>query len=98
VKAFRHAASPVPTRDRSGRHRHLLLLAPTPVIQVAHRAGLEVHGWTFRRENQFLPLQFRRGPDPSAVGDLVGELRVFLEAGMDGFFTDNPDLGVAATA
>jgi len=32
-------------------------------------------------------------------GDLVGELRAFIAAGMDGFFTDNPDLGViAATA
>jgi glycerophosphoryl diester phosphodiesterase len=32
------------------------------------------------------------------VGDLVGELRVFLDAGMDGFFTDNPDLGALATS
>jgi glycerophosphoryl diester phosphodiesterase len=80
-------------RDAAGN-----LLAPTPVIGDAHRQGLDVHGWTFRRENQFLPLQFRVGSDPNAVGDLVGELKVFLAAGMDGFFTDDPDLGVAATA
>jgi glycerophosphoryl diester phosphodiesterase len=24
---------------------------------------------------------------------MAGQLRVFLEAGMDGFFTDHPDLG-----
>jgi glycerophosphoryl diester phosphodiesterase len=30
------------------------------------------------------------------VGDLVGEIRAFPVAGLDGFFTDNPDLGVAA--
>ncbi|SEF09219.1 esterase-like activity of phytase family protein [Jiangella alba] len=69
---------------------------PTPVIRDAHRAGLEVHGWTFRRENQFLPAEFRSSADPNAVGDVEGEIRVFLEAGMDGFFTDNPDLGSAA--
>ena len=60
------------------------------------RRGLDVHGWTFRRENQFLPTQFRSSTDPIAVGDLVGEIRTFLAAGLDGFFTDNPDLGVAA--
>ena len=38
----------------------------------------------------------RSGTDPEAPGDMVGELQVFLDAGMDGFFTDNPDLGVAA--
>jgi glycerophosphoryl diester phosphodiesterase len=66
------------------------------VIREAHRRHLVVHGWTFRRENQFLPLDFRVGSDPNAVGDLVGEIDVFVDAGMDGFFTDNPDLGAVA--
>ena len=52
-----------------------------------------MHGWTFRRENQFLPTEFRSSADPTAPGDLAGEIQVFLDAGMDGFFTDNPDLG-----
>lgn len=69
---------------------------PTSVIRDAHRAGLEVHGWTFRAENQFLPAEHRSSTDPAAYGDLAGEVRVFLDAGMDGFFTDQPDLGVAA--
>ncbi|SDU08768.1 esterase-like activity of phytase family protein [Jiangella alkaliphila] len=69
---------------------------PTPVIRNAHRAGLEVHGWTFRRENQFLPAEFRSSADPNGIGDIEGEIQVFLEAGMDGFFTDNPDRGDAA--
>ncbi|MFC0716004.1 esterase-like activity of phytase family protein [Cellulomonas biazotea] len=72
------------------------LQSPSPVIRDAHRAGLTVHGWTFRRENQFLPTQFRVGTDPNAPGDLTGEIRTFLRAGMDGFFTDNPDVGAAA--
>lgn len=78
-------------RDASGA-----LLTPSPVIRDAHRAGLTVHGWTFRAENQFLPTQFRVGTDPNAHGDLQGEIRTFLRAGMDGFFTDHPDVGAAA--
>ncbi len=70
---------------------------PTPVIRDAHRAGLDVHGWTFRLENQFLPLDFRSSADPNAPGDLAGEIRVFLDAGMDGFFTDQPDIGAQVT-
>lgn len=72
------------------------LAAPTPVIRDAHRAGLVVVGWTFRRENNFLPAEFRSSSDPAGIGNLVGEIRTFLRAGMDQFFTDNPDLGVAA--
>jgi len=71
---------------------------PTGVVRDAHRAGLEVHGWTFRAENQFLPAEFRSSADPAARGDVEGEIRVFLDAGMDGFFTDQPDLGAAAVA
>jgi len=72
------------------------LATPTAVIRDAHRVGLEVHGWTFRRENQFLPAEFRSSADPNAVGDLAGEIRAFVGAGMDGLFSDNPDLAVAA--
>ncbi|MBJ7355948.1 esterase-like activity of phytase family protein [Nocardioides sp.] len=78
-------------RDASGR-----LLTPTPVIRDAHDAGLVVHPYTFRVENQFLPAQFRSNADPNAPGDLAGELRAFLRAGIDGFFTDNPDVGARA--
>lgn len=69
--------------------------APTDAIRNAHRAGLTVTGWTFRRENSFLPLELRSSADPAAVGDLAGEIRTFLRAGMDDFFTDNPDVGAA---
>lgn len=59
---------------------------PTSVIRDAHRAGLLVHAYTFRAERQYLP----------AGTDMVGEVRAFLRAGLDGFFTDNPDLGRSA--
>ncbi|MCK0116933.1 esterase-like activity of phytase family protein, partial [Isoptericola sp. S6320L] len=69
---------------------------PTSVIRDAHRAGLEVHAWTFRAENTFLPTGFRSSGDPAEHGDLAGEIRVFLDAGLDGLFADHPDLAVAA--
>jgi glycerophosphoryl diester phosphodiesterase len=78
-------------RDPSGN-----LANPTAVIGDAHDAGLEVHGWTFRRENRYLPTGFRSSADLNAPGDMADEIAVFLDAGMDGLFADNPDLGVAA--
>jgi glycerophosphoryl diester phosphodiesterase len=75
-------------RDSDG-----VLLLATPVVADAHRYGLAVHPWTFRRENFFLPSQFRRGTDPAAPGDLAGEIDRFVSAGIDGLFIDNPDLG-----
>jgi glycerophosphoryl diester phosphodiesterase len=80
-------------RDADGR-----LLRPTAVIDDAHGVGLVVHPYTFRVENQFLPLQFRRGTDPTAPGDLAGELNTFLRAGIDGFFTDIPVIGAQVAA
>jgi glycerophosphoryl diester phosphodiesterase len=69
---------------------------PSPVIADAHRVGLIVHGWTFRAENQFLPTNFQSSTNPNAYGDLAGEITLFLSAGMDGFFTDHPNIGVDA--
>ena len=52
-----------------------------------------MHPYTFRAENQFLPLERRSSADPNAYGDLFGEIGDFLDAGVDGVFTDNPDIG-----
>jgi glycerophosphoryl diester phosphodiesterase len=71
---------------------------PTSVVRDAHRAGLEVYAWTFRAENQFLPAEHRSSADPAAHGDLAGELDAFLDAGVDGVFSDQPGLAVAAVA
>ena len=69
---------------------------PTPLVEQAHAAGLEVHAYTFRAENQYLPRNFRSDADPNALGDLQSELRAYLAAGLDGFFTDHADRGVEA--
>jgi glycerophosphoryl diester phosphodiesterase len=69
--------------------------APSTLVAAAHAAGLAVHPWTFRAENVFLPAEFRVGSAPAEHGELGGELRAYLRCGIDGFFTDQPDIGVA---
>jgi glycerophosphoryl diester phosphodiesterase len=68
---------------------------PTSLVADAHRLGLAVHPWTFRRENYFLPLAQKSGVDPRAIGDLESEIAAFLAAGVDGLFSDNPAQAVA---
>jgi glycerophosphoryl diester phosphodiesterase len=69
---------------------------PTDLVAHAHAHNLAVHPWTFRAENFFLPLEFRHGAVPADRGDLVGEILAHLRCGIDGFFTDQADIGVAA--
>lgn len=73
-----------------GRNSVGQLTRPTGLIAAAHAAGLEVHPWTFRRENYFLPMDFKNGIDPRDPGDLESEVRTFIAAGVDGLFSDNP--------
>lgn len=72
------------------------LAIPTSLVADAHAQGIHVHAWTFRAENSFLPSNLRVGADPHTFGNLDAELRAFLAAGIDGFFTDHADLGVRA--
>lgn len=74
-----------------------LLGEPTGLVERAHRAGLLVHPWTFRRENYFLPTNFKSGIVPADDGDLEGEIRAFVAAGIDGLFSDNPAQAVSVT-
>jgi glycerophosphoryl diester phosphodiesterase len=87
-----------------GVHKDLVLpcdpsgdaVAPSRFVEDAHAHGLLVHVWTLRQENRFMAPTFRVGPDPDAAGDAHAEARAFLDAGVDGFFTDHPDTGVRA--
>jgi glycerophosphoryl diester phosphodiesterase len=62
----------------------------------AHAAGLDVHPYTFRAENTFLPADHRVGTTATDYGRAVDEQVTFLAAGVDGLFTDQPDVGVLA--
>lgn len=92
-----HKSAIVPRDEREN------LLAPTRLIDDAHAAGLLVHAWTFRNENSFLARDFRRGDpsDPAYArlhGDLMGELALFYSLGVDGVFSDHPDVALTARA
>ncbi|MBD0712301.1 MULTISPECIES: glycerophosphodiester phosphodiesterase [unclassified Streptomyces] len=80
-------------KDASGR-----LGDPTTLVRDAHAAGLILHPYTHRNENTFLPVEFRRGTDPTAYGDAFGALKRYLETGIDGIFADNPDTALLAAA
>jgi len=69
---------------------------PTRVVHDARHAGLLVHAWTFRQENTFLPAGDRVGLNPGDAGNLDAEIARFLELGIHGIFTDQPDIGVRA--
>ena len=69
---------------------------PTTLVADAHALGMEVHGWTFRAENIFLPNEFDSSSNPADLGNMTGQVQAFLRLGMDGFFTDHPDIGVSA--
>ena len=93
-----YAAGIGPTRDLLIPRPGNVLGASTFLVANAHAAGLLVHPFTFRAENNFLSTGFRVGGDVTAVGDFVGETLRYLHLGVDGFFTDHPDQGVRAVA
>lgn len=67
----------------------------TALVHDAHAAGLELHPYTFRPENVFQPKNVWLGDDPAtfnAAGS-IAEIRAYLDAGIDAFFTDDPALG-----
>jgi glycerophosphoryl diester phosphodiesterase len=75
----------------------------TTFVADAHAAGLAVHPYTFRAENRSLPANLRVGDAShegfdTSLGEAAGEIQAFLELGIDGFFTDHPDVGRAAVA
>jgi len=73
-------------------------LAPTSFVDDAHAAGLQVHPYTFRNENTFLPAELRSSANPADWGDAISEYEQFFRLGVDGVFSDQPDTAVEARA
>ncbi len=83
--------SQVIARDKKYR-----LAGQTALVRDAHDAGLMVHIWTMRNENNFLPTNLRTSNDKAAHGDAVGEYLAFFDAGVDGVFSDFTQTAVLA--
>lgn len=64
------------------------LVAPSPLIGEAHRAGLVVHAWTFRNEPHRLAADYKGNP--------ISEYLKFYQLGVDGVFSDFSDTAITA--
>jgi glycerophosphoryl diester phosphodiesterase len=73
-------------RDGKIDEQDRTLLPPTSVVADAHAVGLFVHTWTFRSEARRLASDHK--------GDPVNEYRAFFGLGVDGLFSDFPDVAV----
>jgi glycerophosphoryl diester phosphodiesterase len=71
---------------------------PTALVTDAHDAGLVVHPYAFRAENNFLPVDYRTSAVPTDYGRAIDEQMTYLRAGVDGLFTDQADITVIARA
>jgi glycerophosphoryl diester phosphodiesterase len=74
------------------------LTEPSSLVHDAHAAGLLVHPYTFRNENQFLPTNLRSTTAAGDYGDCLAEYAAFFAAGVDGVFTDFTDTAYVARA
>jgi glycerophosphoryl diester phosphodiesterase len=88
--------------DSIGPHKWMVVqfadgkAVDTGLARRARAAGLGIHVWTLRAENEFLPPDLRVPGDAATQGDLAREIRALLDAGITGLFSDHPDLAVQA--
>ena len=80
---------------RSNLYRRIDQPAPvlTSVLRSAKHWGLAVHPYTYRAESQYLTKQADGSPVP-----LLTELQWLYQQGIDGVFTDFPDIAIQARA
>lgn len=80
--------------DVVGAHIAMILNpdgSPTSLVADAKAAGLSVHAWALRPENEFLPPMLRTGDDPKGKGCGDVKLAAMLKAaGVAGVFSDGP--------
>ncbi len=68
--------------------RDRVMMPPTDVVKNAHAEGLMVHPYTFRSEARRLASDYK--------GDPKAEYKLFYQLGVDGVFSDFPDMAKAA--
>lgn len=64
------------------------------LVARAHELGLKVFAWTLRAENIPLPNAHRTSEDGNAFGDYETHFGNVFATGVDGVFSDQPDLAV----
>lgn len=69
---------------------------PTALVANARSAGLDVHAWTLRKENAFLPPALHGPGGENARGCIEGLYALLAKAGVTGVFTDDPAPVIAA--
>ncbi len=87
------------TVDGISVDKHRLIAADgstTDLVDRAHAAGLNAFAWTLRAENHFLVAAHRTNGAESDFGRWRDEFRALIGLGLDGVFTDQPDLVVDA--
>lgn len=76
------------------KHDNLDVAKTSSIVADAHKVGLLVHIWTMRPENHFLPASLKSDGNETHVAEgSVSEIKTFLYAGIDGFFSDASDKG-----
>ncbi len=63
-----------------------------PLVQSARLANLPIHAWTARKENAFLPAALQSSDDQANSGNLAALIVMLDVAGIDGVFTDDPEI------
>lgn len=76
-----YAAGIGPSKTRIIPSVNGVLSEPTTLVDDAHAAGLQVHPYTFRSEENFLATEYETPAE---------EYQQFIELGVDGYFTDFP--------
>lgn len=72
--------------------------APSGLVAAAHARGLEVHPWTLRRENAFMPDALKTNDNPRGLGGFPVLMGLLVAAGVDGIFTDHAGAAVTLRA
>lgn len=85
--------------DAIGVHTSMILNengSPTPLVVNAKAAELDVHAWTLRPENAFLPEQLKGEGGDKGRGNMEALQAMLATAGVDGVFADDPASAVKA--
>ncbi|WGV28780.1 esterase-like activity of phytase family protein [Halotia branconii CENA392] len=72
-------------QDGAVNDADMSLLPPSTLIQDAHKAGLQIHPYTFRNEDNYLAADYQGKPEL--------EFQQFYQLGVDALFTDFPGTG-----